>query len=153
MTKFMIVRSAAFIRSAVIGAVLVIAGAVITGICAAVMSNGDQNGILGFKGLVALAICAAAGAGILVAVSGIINLADGVGFTWPTALAAVEVLVTMGLNLVVGGVVGAVCGSAFFDRILVGDLFFNTYVGGLFGFGCACTMAMGGLAAWSRINR
>ncbi|MEV3921352.1 hypothetical protein [Actinomadura coerulea] len=153
MTKFMFIRRAAFNRSAVIGAVLVIAGAVIAGVCATIMSNGDQESILSSSGVVALVICAVAGAVIVVVVSGIVNVVDGVGFRWPRALAPLDVVVTVGLNLGVGVVVGGVCGFAFFDRILPGDLFFNIYTGGLFGFGCACTMAMGCLAAWSWIYR
>ncbi|MEU8306921.1 hypothetical protein AB0C84_25530 [Actinomadura sp. NPDC048955] len=153
MTKFMIVRSAVFIRGAVIGAVLVIAAAIITGVCAAVMSNGDQHSVLGTSGVVAIAVSAVAGAVILVVVNGIVNVVDGVGFTWPNALLPREIRVAVVLNLAVGAVVGAVCGVAFFDRVLADDLLFNAYAGGWLGLGCACAMGIGGLAAMTWTNR
>ncbi|WP_433475887.1 hypothetical protein ACQPZP_01925 [Spirillospora sp. CA-142024] len=153
MTKFMFIRSAALNRSVVIGAVLAIAGAIIAGVCAAIMSNGDPKSIFSFSGAVALVICAVVGAVIVVVVSGIVNVVDGVGFLWPRALTPMDVAVTVGLNLVVEIVVGGVCGLAFFDRTLPGDLFFNIYTGGVFGFGCAITMTIGCIAAWSSIDR
>ncbi|NDU76228.1 hypothetical protein GWI34_26900 [Actinomadura sp. DSM 109109] len=153
MTKTMFVRSAAHVRAAVIGLVPVSAAAVISGVCAAVMSNGGPGDLGNLEIVVALALCAAVGAGTVVVASGIVNLVEGVGFTWPRALTLTEVGIPLIVNLFVGIAAGAVCGAAFFERILADDLHSNAYIGALFGFACACTMDMGGLTAWNRLNR
>ncbi|MEU9867200.1 hypothetical protein AB0C87_05045 [Actinomadura sp. NPDC048021] len=154
MTRIMSVRNAALVRSAVICAVLVVmADAVIAGVCTAIMNSGDQDRIFSPVAAVALVGCAVAGAGLVVLANGVSNLIEGADFFAPYALGFWDVVVPAVVNLFVGGIVGGVCGFAFLDRVLPGDTFYNLYVGGLFGFGCACSMAIGSIVAWSRLDR
>ncbi|MEV4008274.1 hypothetical protein [Actinomadura sp. NPDC049753] len=117
------------------------------------MNNGDEDRIFSPMGAVALVVCAVVGAGLVVVASGVSNVIEGDDFFAPYALGFWDVVVPGGINLVVGGVVGGVCGFAFLDRVFPGDTFFNTYVGSLFGLSCACCMAIGSIVAWSRLSR
>ncbi|MEU9845315.1 hypothetical protein AB0C69_39595 [Actinomadura sp. NPDC048032] len=129
------------------------ADAVIAGVCTAIMHSGDQDRIFSPMTAVALVGSAVAGAGLVVLANGVSNLIEGADFFAPHALAFWDVVVPASINLLVGGVVGGVCGSVFFDRVLPHDTLFNPYVGGLFGFGCACSIAIGSIVAWSRLDR
>ncbi|WP_433461991.1 hypothetical protein [Spirillospora sp. CA-128828] len=142
-------HSALFRTSVVIGAVVVIAGAIITGACVTTMGNGDQSVV---EVTTALVICAAVGAGFVAVIGSILSAIDGVGFRFDM-VGLVNVGVAALFTLFVGAVVGAVCGFAFLDREIPGDLQFNTYSGSLFGFMCATVMTISAIITESRASR